>query len=204
MSEEENISIDTLKEVASDDFDTLGDDISPKMAQNILNVIDKQKEKLAILETAELNYYIGYEDGKLHRQTATQQLIENEQIERLTKIIKQQQKEIEEKNIAINKMSKDISRQLEEIEEKSTIIMVGAEKVKQLEKGNRSLMESRIKWKNRYYKEKDKNKKCISKDKIREFIKKELPDDEAIKYYTIWNVNGIDLRKKLEKLLEKN
>ena len=85
MSEEEK-AIETLKEVASDDFDTLGDDISPKMAQNILNVIDKK------------------------------------------------QKEIEEKNIAVNKMSKDISRQLEEIEEKSTIIMAGAEKVKQLEK----------------------------------------------------------------------
>lgn len=68
-------------------------------------------------------------------------------------LIEKQQNEIEEKNIAINKMSKDISRQLEEIEEKSTIIMAGAEKVKELEKGNRSLMESRIKWKDRYYKQ---------------------------------------------------
>lgn len=49
----------------------------------------------------------------------------------------------------------------EEIEEKSTIIMAGAEKVKQLEKGNRSLMESRIKWKNRYYRERAKNKKLL-------------------------------------------
>ena len=46
MSEEENIAIETLKEVASDDFDTLGDDISPKMAQNILNVIDKQQKEI--------------------------------------------------------------------------------------------------------------------------------------------------------------
>ena len=45
MSEEE-IAIETLKEVASDDFDTLGDDISPKMAQNILNVIDKQQKEI--------------------------------------------------------------------------------------------------------------------------------------------------------------
>lgn len=45
MSEEENIAIETLKEVASDDFDTLGDDISPQMAQNILNVIDKQQKE---------------------------------------------------------------------------------------------------------------------------------------------------------------
>jgi hypothetical protein len=44
MSEEENKAIETLKEVASDDFDTLGDDISPKMAQNILNLIEKQQK----------------------------------------------------------------------------------------------------------------------------------------------------------------
>lgn len=47
MSEEEK-AIETLKEVASDDFDTLGDDISPKMAQNILNVIDKQQKLINI------------------------------------------------------------------------------------------------------------------------------------------------------------
>ena len=41
---EEQIALESLKEVASDDFDTLGDDISPKMAQNILNVIDKQRK----------------------------------------------------------------------------------------------------------------------------------------------------------------
>ncbi len=45
MSEEEK-AIETLKEVASDDFDTLGDDISPKMAQNILNLIDNQQKEI--------------------------------------------------------------------------------------------------------------------------------------------------------------
>lgn len=45
MSEEEK-AIETLKEVASDDFDTLGDDISPKMAQNILNVIERQQKEM--------------------------------------------------------------------------------------------------------------------------------------------------------------
>lgn len=45
MSEEEK-AIETLKEVASDDFDTLGDDISTKMAQNILNVIEKQQKEI--------------------------------------------------------------------------------------------------------------------------------------------------------------
>ena len=46
MSDEENIAIETLKEVASDVFDTLGDDISPKMAQNILNVISRQQKEI--------------------------------------------------------------------------------------------------------------------------------------------------------------
>ena len=50
MSEEENIAIETLKEVASDDFDTLGDDISPKMAQNVLNVINKQQKEIEELK----------------------------------------------------------------------------------------------------------------------------------------------------------
>ena len=45
MSEEEK-AIATLKEVASDDFDTLGDDISPKMAQSILNVISNQRKEI--------------------------------------------------------------------------------------------------------------------------------------------------------------
>ena len=64
----------------------------------------------------------------------TFKLINLDQCRIVLNLIENQQKEIEEKNIAINKMSKDISRQLEEIEEKSTIIMAGAEKVKQLEK----------------------------------------------------------------------
>ena len=50
LSEEENIAIETLKEVASDDFDTLGDDISPKMAQNILNIINRQKKEIEELK----------------------------------------------------------------------------------------------------------------------------------------------------------
>ena len=45
------------------------------------------------------------------------------------------------------------------------------EKIKQLEKGNRSLMESRIKWKSRYYRERAKNKEYIRKDIIRQKIK---------------------------------
>ena len=75
-----------------------------------------------------------------------------------------------------------VEKQQKEIEEKTTIIMAGAEKVKQLEKGNRSLMESRKKWKNRYYKEKAKNKECISKDKIKEKIK-----EQRQKYFDIYD-----------------
>ena len=92
-------------------------------------------------------------------------------------------------------------QQQKEIEEKSTIIMAGAEKVKQLEKGNQSLMESRIKWKNRYYKEKAKNKECISKDKIREifqfYIERDsLFNDDAHKMAVI------RLKDVLQELLE--
>lgn len=63
----------------------------------------------------------------------------------------------------IDNLLEYIHKKEAEIEEKRTIIFAGAEKVKELEKGNRSLMESRIKWKNRYYKEKAKN---IVLDKI--------------------------------------
>ena len=109
---EEQIAIETLKEVASDDFDTLGDDISPKMAQNILNVIDKQQKEIARLSEKVANNICAN--------------VENEVLEEYRQTIDKQQKEIEEK---------------------TTIIMAGAEKVKQLEK------------------------EYINKDKIRERIK---------------------------------
>ena len=44
----------------------------------------------------------------------------------------------------------------------------------------------------------------ISKDKIKKFIKDELPDDEVMECCTIFDTNGIDLRIKLEKILEEN
>lgn len=47
---EEKKAIETLREVASDDFDTLGDDISPKMAQNILNLLEKQQKEIEDLK----------------------------------------------------------------------------------------------------------------------------------------------------------
>lgn len=85
-----------------------------------------------------------------------------------------------------------IDKQQKEIEEKTTILLAGAEKVKQLEKGNRSLMESRIKWKNRYYKEKVKNKdkivdlqKKLEIEKIDNKYNQEERDEETIPKYKI-------------------
>ena len=91
------------------------------------------------------------------------------------------------KNNQIQTILNVIDKQQKEIEEKTTIIMAGAEKVKQLEKGNRSLMESRIKWKNRYYKEKAKNKECISKDKIREKLDKYREKLKKLHSQELWN-----------------
>ena len=65
MSEEEKEAIETLKEVASDDFDTLGDDISPKMAQNILNVISKQQKEIE-------EYQKCFEDIERHQKNEMQ------------------------------------------------------------------------------------------------------------------------------------
>ena len=144
MSEEEKKAIDTLKEVASDDFDTLGDDISPKMAQSILNVINKQQKELDFYKKEELGYITGYEDGKRHKQTAVaiknenaQQELFQKEIARLKEIIDKQQKEIyrlqnikrkdiedlinnEKENIYINYISKDKIR--EKIEESKEMI----------------------------------------------------------------------------------
>ena len=61
-------------------------------------------------------------------------------------------------NGKVETLLKLIDKQKNEIEEKTTILLAGAEKVKELEKGNHSLMESRKKWKDRYYKERAKNK----------------------------------------------
>lgn len=42
----------------------------------------------------------------------------------------------------------------------------------------------------------------VDKDKIREFIKNELPNDEIMKCCSNYDVNGVRLRKELQKLLE--
>lgn len=72
-----------------------------------------------------------------------------------------------------------------ELEEKTTILMAGADKVKQLEKENEKL------------------KEAIEslKDKIREFIEKELPDDDLMEACSIVDVNGIAIREELEKII---
>lgn len=68
----------------------------------------------------------------------------------LLNLIENQQKEIEEKNVAINKMSKDISRQLKEIEKLNF-------ENHMLKKWNEQL-----------------DQECISKDKIKEKIKEQI------------------------------
>lgn len=52
------------------------------------------------------------------------------------------------------------------------------------------------------YNQEERDEETIPRYKIREFIKEELPDDEIMKWSIIYDVNGIDLRKKLEELLE--
>lgn len=89
MSEEEQIAIETLKELVSDDFDTLGDDISPKMAQNILNVIDKQQKEIERL------------DKKIEREEQYEDYYEN-LCKRQQEAIRKQQKEIEENQVLID------------------------------------------------------------------------------------------------------
>ena len=83
-------------------------------------------------------------------------------------------------------------------------------KIKELEKGNRSLMESRIKWKNRYYRERAKNKECISKDKIRAKIEelekqaKEMKYDYDVSYAeeNLFNKNVKFFKEQMQELLE--
>lgn len=80
MSEEENIAIEILKEVASDDFDTLGDDISPKMAQNVLNVINNQQKEIERLDyelVREEQYTDVYKDLCDKQQKLINQLLED-------------------------------------------------------------------------------------------------------------------------------
>lgn len=116
----------------------------------------------------------------------TFKLINLDQCRIVLNLIEKQQKEIEEKNIAINKMSKDISSQLEEIDEKSTIIMAGAERVKQLEKEIEELkldLEEMTKTYN-HMKENWIHKLALNsyirKDKIREIIENSSYPDFAI------------------------
>ena len=109
MSEEEK-AIETLKEVASDDFDTLGDDISPKMAQNILNVIDKQQNEI---EEKRIIIFAGAEKVK--------------QLENEIKDLKETNEDSAEKSllndilIKKNYISKDKIKELKEKVEKEMI-----------------------------------------------------------------------------------
>jgi hypothetical protein len=85
----------------------------------------------------------------------------------------------------IRKLLNLVDKQQKEIEEKSTIIMAGAEKVKQLEKkieelkqSNEEKIQAIEEWVNS---ERINDIKCISKDKIREKIEdlKEIADEDS-------------------------
>ena len=93
ISEEENIAIETLKEVASDDFGTLGDDISPKMAQNILNVINNQQKEIERLNGTINSIYYHY----LECRELEKEINENWE-DKIRKIILNKRKKVLEKN----------------------------------------------------------------------------------------------------------
>lgn len=105
MSEEEKKAIETLKEVASDDFDTLGDDISPRMAQNILNVIDKQQKDIEEKNIA---------------------------INKMSKDISHQLKEIEEKSTIINQLLEDMKERANNFSYETEIMWRKIEKAEEL------------------------------------------------------------------------
>ena len=148
---------------------------------------------------------------------------EEEKLDELTLILNSGDNEI-----IIDNLLEYIHKKEAEIEEKRIIIFAGAEKVKQLEKSNRSLMESRIKWKNRYYKEKEKEQNLIfqlkdeekelievtqniiSKDKIMAKIEelekqaKEMKYDYDVSYAEedLFNKNVKFFKEQMQKLLE--
>ena len=105
LNEEEKEAIETLKEVASDDFDTLGDDISPKMAQNILSVINKQRKDIEEKNIA---------------------------INKMSKDISHQLKEIEEKSTIINQLLEDMKERANNFSFESEIMWRKIEKAEKL------------------------------------------------------------------------
>lgn len=126
-----------------------------------------------------------------------------------------------------------IDKLQKELEEKTTILMAGADKVKQLEKENHQLIDEKIdqifkgveeevleemREEVRTLREENKRIKDTNvelntygsawkttakelEEEIREFIKKELPDDEIMECCSNYDVNGVAIRKELEKIL---
>lgn len=97
-----------------------------------------------------------------------------------------------------------IDKLQKELEEKTTMLMAGADKVKQLEKENEELRDTNKKLYEMGLQRAVQellNENWVNKDDIREFIKKELPDDEIMECCSNYDVNGVAIRKELEKLL---
>lgn len=68
--------------------------------------------------------------------------------------------------------------------------------INKLQKENKKIKKDYMKLQAFYFKD------YIRKDKIREFIEKELPDDEIMECCETYDVNGIRLRKELEEIIK--
>lgn len=167
------------------------------MSEEEQEAINRMKSLL--LYSKEHEYFSPFLEQEIDDMDIVLKLIEKQQ--KQIETIKEENSKLIYENVDMyDKKQKIINKQQKEIEEKRIIIFAGAEKVKQLEKGNQSLMESRKKWKNRYYKEKAKNKDYISKDKIRKIINKYIDIEEHIKY-TNQELYGEDLKNMINELI---
>lgn len=105
-----------------------------------MELSEEEKKAIELLKNKNTEYYYRFIDVR-------------DAVSTLLNLIEKLQKEIDREKQYTDFYEDLCNKQQKEIKEKITIIMAGAEKVKELEKGNRSLMESRIKWKDRYYKQ---------------------------------------------------
>lgn len=87
----------------------------------------------------------------------------------------------------------------DDIEDVLYLIEKQQEEIEELKDRNKELTEAIEEWING---ERINDIKHISKDKIREFIKKELPDDDIMVTCNNYDINGVLIREKLEQLLE--
>lgn len=112
----------------------------------------------------------------------------------------------EEEKEAINKLKRSANYFIMPIHETNIILNY----IERLQKENTELKSKKqleidtseevLKWKGKYHLLSRENQEL--KDRIREFIKKELPDDEIMECCSICDVNGVTIREELEKILK--